>query len=531
MSDPLAPAKEIVPPAKDETKGSTPSAITPAEPKPKAPLTIKQELETNLDLLDRGVSSFEPRYLARVLRTLTTLRKKLGGPKGDGLKALKEVLVESYPKSSSTASSLASILPEAPASEESMDIDASSAPAEPASSSSATVAASSKEKEVTEILPEADVYLRLLVTLVLIDTKALDKAEKVAHETVDLIQSLNRRSLDHLSAKVYFYLGRIYELQSKEAELRPLFLQAHRNATLRRDEDLQSTLINLLLRNYFAHNLLDQADKLVSKSVFPESAGNAQLARYLYYLGRIKAVQLNYTEAHAHLQQAIRRAPSAHIAPGFLQTAYKFFIVVDLLMGNIPERSTFRLPVLKTALVPYFQIVQAVRSGDLSAFQTALSTHSATFQQDSTSTLILRLRHNVLKTALHQISLAYARISLREICVKLQLDNEQDAEYVVTKAVRDGVLGAGVGVDHEKGWMVCGKTEGVLESGEPRGVFAKRIQFCLDLHNESVKAMRFPLNAHRKDLDQGAEARAHARELAQEIAEGADVDEDDEMDF
>lgn len=27
-------------------------------------------------------------------------------------------------------------------------------------------------------------------------------------------------------------------------------------------------------------------------------------------------------------------------------------------MGNIPERSTFRLPVLKSALVPYFQIVQ-----------------------------------------------------------------------------------------------------------------------------------------------------------------------------
>ena len=63
-----------------------------------------------------------------------------------------------------------------------------------------------------------------------------------------------------------------------------LLLAAHRTATLRHDTDLQSTLLNLLLRNYFNHNLLDQADKLVSKSTFPESAGNAQLARYLYYL-------------------------------------------------------------------------------------------------------------------------------------------------------------------------------------------------------------------------------------------------------
>lgn len=41
----------------------------------------------------------------------------------------------------------------------------------------------------------------------------------------------------------------------------------------------------------------------------------------------------------------------------FLQV-YKLFIVVELLMGDIPERSAFRQPVLKKALVPYLQIVQ-----------------------------------------------------------------------------------------------------------------------------------------------------------------------------
>lgn len=37
---------------------------------------------------------------------------------------------------------------------------------------------------------------------------------------------------------------------------------------------------------------------------------------------------------------------------------YKLFIVVELLMGEIPERSVFRQPVLKKALVPYLHIVQ-----------------------------------------------------------------------------------------------------------------------------------------------------------------------------
>ena len=37
---------------------------------------------------------------------------------------------------------------------------------------------------------------------------------------------------------------------------------------------------------------------------------------------------------------------------------HKFYIVVILLTGAIPDRSTFRKPVLKEALTPYFQIVQ-----------------------------------------------------------------------------------------------------------------------------------------------------------------------------
>lgn len=49
----------------------------------------------------------------------------------------------------------------------------------------------------------------------------------------------------------------------------------------------KATLLNLLLRNYIHFNLLDQADKLIAKTTFPESAGNNQFARYYYYLGQL----------------------------------------------------------------------------------------------------------------------------------------------------------------------------------------------------------------------------------------------------
>lgn len=106
------------------------------------------------------------------------------------------------------------------------------------------------------------------------------------------------------------------------------------------------------------YNFYDQADKLVSKTTFPSAAGNPQHARYHYYLGRIKAVQLNYTAAHTNLQQAIRRAPPAKTAPGFYQAVHKLTIVVELLMGDIPERGLFRHPVLEKALAGYFEIVK-----------------------------------------------------------------------------------------------------------------------------------------------------------------------------
>ncbi|KAH7050394.1 proteasome regulatory subunit C-terminal-domain-containing protein [Linnemannia elongata] len=376
--------------------------------------------------------------------------------------------------------------------------------------------------------PEVDVYLHLLVMIYLLDQNQLEKGMELSNITVKTVQELNRRSLDQLAAKVYFYYARFYELTGRLSEIRPTLLNAQRTATLRRDDDTQSTLINLLLRNYFHYNLYDQADKLVSKTTFPENATNNQLARYMYYLGRIKAIQLEYTESHQSLLQAVRKAPQNNVTAGFQQEANKLLIIVQLLMGEIPERSLFRQPVLRKALVPYFQITQAVRVGDLNKFQETLATHAATFNADKNYTLILRLRHNVIKTGIRMISLSYSRISLRDVCLKLHLDSEEDAEYIVAKSIRDGVIDATI--DHEKGFMRSKENVDIYSTNEPQHAFHQRIGFCLKLHNDSVKAMRFPLKAVQLDAAEVEAARDQERTLVQEIAEAdEDMDEDDDL--
>lgn len=398
-----------------------------------------------------------------------------------------------------------------------MDIDTAAQPNGPAV----------PPKPTSDPIPEVEIYFRLLLIHHLHTFKDnLAKSVELSKETVDKMQQLNRRSMDTIAAKVWFAVERSYQLGGELADARPwvslfpsslfcvsdgrflllfsrLFLAAQRTAALRHDDDTQASLINRLLRSYLHYSLYDQADKLVSKTTFPASASNPQFARYHYFLGRIKVVQLNYTAAHTNLQQAIRRTPPAKIAPGFYQAVHKLFVVVELLMGDIPDRSTFRHPVLQKALQAYFDIVKglsldvsddniaqyprsliAVRTGSLSEFQATLTKHASQFEADKTYTLIVRLRQNVIKTGIRRLSLSYSRISLRDICLKLHLDSEEDAEYIVGKAIRDGVIEGRI--VHEKGWMECeGRKNGY--GPEVSEVFGRRIGYCLELHNQSVK--------------------------------------------
>ncbi|SAL96372.1 hypothetical protein [Absidia glauca] len=462
-----------------------------------AATSLFNDLKRNCSLLERAVDTIESRFTTRVLRTLPSIRRRLTAP------VLAQVINEYY-GSDERKNELLQLLNE---NVESMDMDTND--------------------KTSSILPEIDIYLHLNVLIYLMDNNELEKGLRLANDTVDRLVPLNRRTLDLLAARIYFYHARFYELTDRLAEIRPMQLAAHRTASLRHDDETQATLLNLLLRNYFVHNLYDQADKLLSKSTFPENAGNNQAARYTYYLGRIKALQLDYTSAHTYLTQAIRKAPQNNVTAGFQQSVNKFFLVVQLLMGEIPERSLFRQPVLKKALVPYLHITQAVRVGDLNKFQEGLAQFGDVFKKDKTYTLILRLRHNVIKTGIRMISLSYSKISLRDICIKLHLDSEEDAQFIVAKAIRDGVIDATL--DHNRGYMKSKEIVDIYSTNEPQSAFHQRISFCLNLHNDAVKAMRFPLDAHRKELATAEAAREREKELAQEIAEGGDMDDEDEF--
>lgn len=133
----------------------------------------------------------------------------------------------------------------------------------------------------------------------------------VAEAAVEFSKKHNRRTLDLLAARCTFYLSLAAEATGTLSLVRPRLLELHATAVLNHDQMGQETLLNLLLHNYLHYNLYDQAEKFRAQAQRPEvPRSNQQYCRYLFYLGRIRAVQLEYSEAKECLQQAARKVGS-----------------------------------------------------------------------------------------------------------------------------------------------------------------------------------------------------------------------------
>ena len=458
--------------------------------------TLVKEIEQSFTLLGKVATTFDNRYISKVFRDLGPLRRKLV-KNGDSV--LPIVIKNTYSQDHPSKNYLLEYLGASPSSgSDKMDVDN------------------------TSILPEVELYLHLLVQVYLLDTDKLQALNELSEKVVQLMKSFNRRSLDFIQAKIWFYVCRAKELIGDLYSIRPELLYSLRTATLRHDIETTASIITLLLRNYLLSHDVNQASNLVEKVEFPENAGNALVARYYYYLARINAIQLDYSTANECVIAAIRKAPQTSLANGFLQAATKLSIVIELLMGDIPELKVFKNK--QGNLEPYFNVTKAVRLGDIKLFGEVLKKYEADFKRDDNFTLVSRLRQNVIKTGIRIISLSYAKISLKDICIKLHLDSEESTEYIVSKAIRDGVIEASI--NHEKGYMQSNELLDVYSTKLPQQEFDQRIKFCLSLHNESVKAMRYPTDNEKENTNKEVEPSDEV-ELLKAIEEG---DLDDFMD-
>ena len=362
----------------DKKREESPSEDAKKDAPPPSPPKVVDLLCQNVFLLEEAVHAKETHLcMGRLLRQTAAVRKKM--TESDVLKLLRTKI----PNSDAIEKVLNDFLDFTAAASE-METDenegkenmtngkSSAAEAKDAGASGSSDPQETKQEKPepapyarvarASAVPECETYVFLLATMKLLDAEAFDKAKDLTTMVVDRLQSYNRRTMDSLAARVYSYYSWSHEKCGDDClkSIRSNLLSLQRTAILRHDEVGQETLLNLLLHNYLHFSLYDHAEKLRSKTqVSPNHRNMHQFCRYLYYVGRIRAIQLDYTESKESLQQALRKVPAG--AKGFRIILHKWLCMVSLLLGEIPERTHFTVPGMRRALKPYFKLTQAIR--------------------------------------------------------------------------------------------------------------------------------------------------------------------------
>ncbi|KFD53466.1 hypothetical protein M514_05730 [Trichuris suis] len=464
---------------------------------------IFEILKENVRYLERAEEANVPRFANRTVRGLTALRKELSS------RILVRIInfAMSDPSAANLKADLLNYLKSAPE-------DGKSLPEKK------PIPAGGHDHEA---IPEVEAYLRLLVILFLVDEKRFEEAQTCAQEMIYRCEKHNRRSLDALLAKAYFYYTITASSHEKVTTLMQVLQKGLRTATLHHDMECQASLINCLLRIYISESLIELADALTGKVVFPDEASSNEWARFHYYYGRVKAVDLEYDKAECNFLQALRKSPQ-NGAIGFRRLAQKFMIVVQLLAGSIPELHVFQQQHFRRALLPYKSLAKAVRIGSLDAFDSTLESFKNVFVKDNTYTLIIRLRPNVIKAAVRGIALVYSRIGLEAIRKKLGLSSTLDAEYVMAKAISEGMVEAEI--NHEEGYVRSKELLDIYSTTEPRAQFSMRAVYCFELFAQAMKAMRFPPKSYSKSYETAEEKREKEQQELEFAKEMAEEDED-----
>ncbi|GMF08299.1 unnamed protein product [[Candida] boidinii] len=253
---------------------------------------VIESLTDFITLINKATEKLDPRYVVKVFRLIGSVRNEITAD------VLIELIESQYPAENEHKSYLISTLK--PFVTGQSDVKMEDVVSEDDASKS----------QLTQIFtPEVDMFVHLLVQIFLHDTYELKALDRFNGSVLTILKSYNLRTLDNISAKIWFYILRSKELLKDLYPIRSELLIALRSATLRHDTETRASIITLLLRNYLLTNDINQAYNLVEKTEFPENASNSLVARYYYYLARIQAIQLDYSAASECVITAIRKCP------------------------------------------------------------------------------------------------------------------------------------------------------------------------------------------------------------------------------
>ncbi len=179
-------------------------------------------------------------------------------------------------------------------------------------------------------------FIFMIMLTKLIDYKNYKEALDAIKSLISFFKSNESLTTNTLKAKAYYYLALITEKLNIQDEIINELQQAYRTACIEMDQISQVTLINCIIRYYLNNKNIEMARSFISKTKYTENISTYEDARYLFYIGKIEAIQMNYSDSYTYLSNSFRKAPEK-TGEGFKNLVNKYLILVQLLMGEIPD--------------------------------------------------------------------------------------------------------------------------------------------------------------------------------------------------
>ncbi|KII73454.1 putative 26S proteasome non-ATPase regulatory subunit 3 [Thelohanellus kitauei] len=337
-------------------------------------------------------------------------------------------------------------------------------------------------------------HMRLLIN------KQANKAVELCLILIEYLKVKASYIFPLFSAKMFILIAHTFDEISKPNALIKLWFQMLNIHELLHYEESCATLINLILRSYINNSLWSQAESFSCKCKIPENASNAQQARFSYYCGMISLVHCRYREAVHKFSEAFTCSQNLN-AIGLKQACVRSILISKLLLGEYPDRKLFVNDCYFKGIVPYFDLIKAVKLGSNKLFTAYITENSSYYIRDRTAEIVMRLHHNVLQAALVKLSLSYSSISLVDIAKKIQLEGN-DVEFVVAKAIKENIIRAEI--DHCKGIVNFTPSDDYYHTNKSLKMLQSRSAHCQMLYRKFIMAMTYPKSAYMFEVQPDA---------------------------
>jgi 26S proteasome regulatory subunit N3 len=328
--------------------------------------------------------------------------------------------------------------------------------------------------EVTDAFPPFKfITLSLPFIMFLFRSGRIDELGAYISRVLDFVDSREiTRHFDRIYAKIFFFAS-----LSVPSPL-PVLLSGYRRSSDLHFHQTQATIVNCILKHYIQVGGYSLALSFLRHAIFPADASPAQLGRYHFFVGHLKAVTLEYTEAQHHLQLSLRRAPQNPHAEPFRSLVTRHLMVVMMLQGQVPPRG------MLLGLPIYLALARSILQGDVIAFQEVAQ--NPQFAEDGLAPLVQRLRSAVILAGLTVISHCYSRIRFADIATMLHIGSAEDAEGFCAKAAADGLIDAII--DHDSQCLVSLKSKDDTAGGFGERIH-KDIQDCFGIREDTQRTL------------------------------------------